>query len=269
MATPNYARKMLEQITERLDDVYASYEQGIKADNAVPNTRRVNGKQLNADITLNAGDVKARSDTWLPTPAQIKAIPTVTDGVENNFAAFNAVGNIKDSKLNKNSFLPAKYTPADEGNMLVVDNKGVVNAVPSVFANIQPYDPKKTYKVGDTFYYGSGSNLAIYTTTTPHGPQSFDQNKNMMISKVGESNGYVNFTLTAPVANTTYILSGTLQQQVQGLLNNIKNLRDRIQALENNAVTTDTPKVKLNITSTVTTPQAGYKIVRIDPANIL
>lgn len=269
MATPNYARKMLEQITERLDDVYASFEQGIKADNAVPNTRRVNGKQLNADIVLNAADVKARSDTWLPTPAQIKAIPVVTNAKENNFASFNVMGNVKDSGYNKDSFLPAKYTAADSGNILTVDNNGTVNAVPSVFANLQPYDPTKTYKVGDCFYYGSGSNLAIYTTTTPHGPQAYDQNKNMMISKVGESNSYVNFTLTAPAANTTYILSGTLQQQVQGLLNNIKNLRDRVQALENNAVTTDTPRVKLNITSTVTTPQAGYKIVRIDPANIL
>lgn len=269
MPTSNYARKMLEQITERLDDVYASYEQGIKADNAVPNTRRVNGKQLNVDITLNAGDVHARSDTWFPTPAQINAIPTLTTAKENNFAVFNAMGNVKDSNLNKDSFLPAKYTSSQEGEILTVDSTGTVNSVASVFANIQAYDPDKTYKLGDSFYYGSGSNLAIYTTTVPHPAQAFDQNKNMMISKVGEANSYVNFTLTAPTSNTNYILSGTLQQQMQGLLNNIKNLRDRVQALENNAVTTDTPKVKLNVTSTVTTPQAGYKIIRIDPANIL
>lgn len=38
-------------------DIYATAAQGIKADNAVPNTRKINGHALNADITLTAEDV--------------------------------------------------------------------------------------------------------------------------------------------------------------------------------------------------------------------
>lgn len=36
---------------------FATAEQGTKADNAVPNTRKVNNKALSADITLGASDV--------------------------------------------------------------------------------------------------------------------------------------------------------------------------------------------------------------------
>lgn len=43
---------------------------------AVPTTRKVNNKQLNADITLDAEDVGARPDTWTPTAAQVGAVPT-------------------------------------------------------------------------------------------------------------------------------------------------------------------------------------------------
>lgn len=46
-----------------------------KADNAVPNTRTVNGKALSSDITLSASDVGARADTWLPTTTDINAVP--------------------------------------------------------------------------------------------------------------------------------------------------------------------------------------------------
>ena len=39
--------------------------------NAVPNTRQVNGKQLNADITLTAADVGARPSTWAPSKSDV------------------------------------------------------------------------------------------------------------------------------------------------------------------------------------------------------
>lgn len=42
---------------------YATSAQGTKADNAVPNTRKVNGKALSADITLSASDVGALSSS--------------------------------------------------------------------------------------------------------------------------------------------------------------------------------------------------------------
>lgn len=41
--------------------------------NVVPLTRKVNGKALSADITLNASDVGARANTWMPTAAEVGA----------------------------------------------------------------------------------------------------------------------------------------------------------------------------------------------------
>ena len=53
----------------KLPRVETPYE--ILDANAVPNTRKVNGKQLNADITLTAANVGARSDTWTPSKTDI------------------------------------------------------------------------------------------------------------------------------------------------------------------------------------------------------
>ncbi|QUT00588.1 phage tail protein [Proteus terrae] len=47
------------------------------ANGRVPNTRKVNGKQLNADITLNAGDVGAS------TPAQVNEAKTMASNAQN------------------------------------------------------------------------------------------------------------------------------------------------------------------------------------------
>jgi hypothetical protein len=38
---------------------------------AVPTTRKVNGKTLNADISINASDVGARPNTWLPSASDV------------------------------------------------------------------------------------------------------------------------------------------------------------------------------------------------------
>lgn len=50
--------------------------------NYVPITRTINGKSLGSNITLTASDVNARSSTWMPTAAQVGAIPS---GVLTNF----------------------------------------------------------------------------------------------------------------------------------------------------------------------------------------
>lgn len=42
---------------------------------AVPNTRKINNKPLNADISLDAADVGARPNTWMPTAADVGAAP--------------------------------------------------------------------------------------------------------------------------------------------------------------------------------------------------
>lgn len=53
----------------KLPRVETPYE--ILDANAVPNTRKVNGKQLNEDITLSAADVGARPSTWTPSKSDI------------------------------------------------------------------------------------------------------------------------------------------------------------------------------------------------------
>ena len=40
---------------------------------AVPDTRKVNNKALSSDIALDASDVGARADDWMPTAAQVGA----------------------------------------------------------------------------------------------------------------------------------------------------------------------------------------------------
>lgn len=47
----------------------------VQMPNSVPNTRKVNGKALSADITLTAADVKARPSTWTPTASDVGARP--------------------------------------------------------------------------------------------------------------------------------------------------------------------------------------------------
>lgn len=41
----------------------------------VPVSRTVNEKALSTNITLNASDVRARPDTWIPSPAEVGALP--------------------------------------------------------------------------------------------------------------------------------------------------------------------------------------------------
>lgn len=42
----------------------------------VPNTRTINGKALSANVSLSAGDVGARPDSWTPSAADVGAVPT-------------------------------------------------------------------------------------------------------------------------------------------------------------------------------------------------
>lgn len=43
---------------------------------AVPETRKINNKELSKDITLTAADVGARSSSWLPTAEEVSAAPS-------------------------------------------------------------------------------------------------------------------------------------------------------------------------------------------------
>ena len=269
MAESNYSRKMLEQVSERLGELYATVEQGIKADNAVPKTTQINGKSLSGDITLTPTDVGARPNTWLPTPDQIGAQPVPSNAVVNNFSMFNSSKLLVDSGKNANSFLPNIYDSSDANHILTVNTSGAVQASESVPANIAEYSVGKSYVLNEAFYYGNNEERGIYITTVAHGSEAFNTAHNALIARVGVDTNYVKFNLSSPSANQVYITSGTLQQQIQGLLNNIKDLRDRVAELEGTAVISDTPRVKLNISTTPTEVQPGYKVVRIDPNDVL
>ena len=65
----------------KLPRVETPYE--ILDANAVPNTRKVNGKQLNADITLSAADVGA-----LPSDTVIPSVP-------DNIVKYTAISNVE------------------------------------------------------------------------------------------------------------------------------------------------------------------------------
>ena len=248
-------------------------------------TRTINGKSLENDIWLNASDVGARSNTWLPTPEEINTYRCISpSGVAGNFVMFgpNGTKTLADSGRNYESWLPAKYLPANNEEVLQVNSVGAVNSVQqsTLRQYVFEYSTTKNYESGESFFYGSGTELGIYTTTVPHTAETFNANHNKLISKVGLSTSYTDFSLVTPVNSNAYILTGTLQQKMQGLLNNIKNLQDRVEWLENNVVTTDnfsspdktglaSGKVKLNVGTTTIQPQTGYYIVRIDPNEIL
>ena len=70
----NMNRNPLQNVREPQSD-HEAMNLGYAKEHFVPNERTVNGKALATDIALNAEDVGARSETWLPTVAEIGAAP--------------------------------------------------------------------------------------------------------------------------------------------------------------------------------------------------
>lgn len=68
----NMNRNPLQNVREPQSD-HEAMNLGYAKEHFVPNERTVNGKALATDIALNAEDVGARSETWLPTIAEIGA----------------------------------------------------------------------------------------------------------------------------------------------------------------------------------------------------
>lgn len=270
----NYSRKMTEQIPDlpELQTLLSPVIVSIVQSYAPPMTRTINGHSLENNITLTAADVGARSNTWLPTAIEAGALPIPVTGEKDNFLMFDENRLAKDSGRNANSFLPAKYTTLDATEVLQVDKDGIVQSVPqeNLLDFIRLYSATKPYRENEAFYYTHpDEGLGIFVTTVPHNEEAFNASHNMLIAKVGMSNAYMQPVLSTPIDNRNFVLTGTLQQLLQGLANNIKNLQNRVGAIETDYVRSDTPKVKLNISSTESTPQAGYYIVRIDPNEIL
>lgn len=63
------ADNMDRSLTDRIRAITST------AENAVPSTRTINGKPLDEDIVLDAADVGARPDDWMPTAADVGARP--------------------------------------------------------------------------------------------------------------------------------------------------------------------------------------------------
>ncbi len=70
MAAADTAEQQHAMLELKIDDSIAE----VRA-NTVPVTRTINGKALDADINLTASNVGARSSSWVPSPAQVGAIP--------------------------------------------------------------------------------------------------------------------------------------------------------------------------------------------------
>lgn len=73
--------------------------------NAVPNTRTVNGKQLNADITLSASDVGALPDTTtaLKNPNALTFTGAVTGSYDGSAAKSVAIPTVPSALKNPNA----------------------------------------------------------------------------------------------------------------------------------------------------------------------
>lgn len=65
----------------------------------VPVSRTVNGKTLDTNVTLNASDVGARPDTWIPSASAVGAIPASEKGVPLGVPVLDIDGKIPDNQL--------------------------------------------------------------------------------------------------------------------------------------------------------------------------
>ncbi len=77
------------------------------ANNAVPETRKVNGKPLSTDITLSAADVGARASDWNPSLGDLNGVLPVSKGgtgvtsIENFVSQLNTSGKVPRAKAVK------------------------------------------------------------------------------------------------------------------------------------------------------------------------
>ena len=73
----------------------------------VPVTRTVNGKALNADISLDADDVGARPNTWLPTASEVGARPNTWTPTASDVGAVPTSRTVNGKALSSNVTLSA------------------------------------------------------------------------------------------------------------------------------------------------------------------
>lgn len=137
---------------------FATAAQGTKADNAVPNTRKVNNKALSADITLGASDVGV-NETAFPglkktgtiTGIKMNGASKGTSGVVDLGTVLTSSDNL--AKLDTENTFTAKQTINSGMGVVSLKTQGYVEISAS-------YAPKST--IGGLFGFKDDSTGRIY-----------------------------------------------------------------------------------------------------------
>lgn len=99
---------------------YATSTQGTKADNAVPNTRTVNSKQLNANIELTGADIKATGYA-LGTNAAIAATDTINAALGKAQAQINSIKTTAAGAMQFKGVVTTLPSTANAGDVYIKD----------------------------------------------------------------------------------------------------------------------------------------------------
>lgn len=125
--------------------------------NAVPQTRKVNSKALSSDITLDASDVGARPDDWMPTATQLGAEAEIQLGSITlsttwigSVSPYTQIVTVTGASITENSKVDLQPTAAQIASlisdgvagMVVENNNGTltayaIEAVPSAAMTLQ------------------------------------------------------------------------------------------------------------------------------------
>lgn len=104
---------------------YATAAQGTKADNAVPNTRKVNNKALSADVTLSGADIIATGYV-LGTDTTIAATDTINAALGKAQAQINAIKTTAAGAMQFKGVVTTLPATANAGDVYIKDGKEYV-----------------------------------------------------------------------------------------------------------------------------------------------
>jgi hypothetical protein len=211
-ATDNVAVKGLGSAAYTNSGAYATAAQGVTADNAVPNARKVNNKQLNGDITLNAADVGALSSS--------------EKGAANGVAPLGADSKVPLANLPEMS---GGGSGLDQSLQNIINEQNGMSAVPQASGMHDSFmsDENVVFNLAANYAQGSTTiKLSIVQPDTldefkqkymyPFLTQIYDKtNKSYMVLTGDDGNG--NFTLAAPLVNLNgaqvpYVTSNTISK---------------------------------------------------------
>ena len=125
---------------------------------AVPTTRKINGQALSGDVTLDAEDVGARPASWTPAASDVGAIPTTEKGAASGVATLGTDGKVPASQLPQMDYIPTSMKGANSG-VAELDETGKVPAsqLPSYVDDVVEYANRSAFP-------GTGEAGKIYVT---------------------------------------------------------------------------------------------------------